>query len=99
MANIRFERPCSVCGVVKSLADFPRNRSRVDGHAADCKDCSARRLREYRATPRGQVATRESRRRSAERAAQAYDEAVAKLSPAEQEALGWTGPRYAAPTP
>ena len=34
------EKACRVCGVVKPLADYHRNRARPDGHRTECKDCA-----------------------------------------------------------
>lgn len=39
---------CSVCGVVKSLDDFHRDRNRSDGHRYRCKQCVSAHGRRYR---------------------------------------------------
>ena len=39
---------CSGCGVVKSLDDFHRNRTRSDGRAHRCKECVIAHTRRYR---------------------------------------------------
>ena len=39
---------CSGCGVVKSLDDFHRNRTRRDGRAYRCKECANAWQRRYR---------------------------------------------------
>lgn len=47
---------CSVCGVVKSLGDFHRNRSKPDGRRSDCKECVNTRCRRYREENRDKLA-------------------------------------------
>lgn len=39
---------CSKCGEVKSLSDFYKHKSTVDGHAKECKACAKARAKAYR---------------------------------------------------
>ena len=41
-------KSCRDCQMVKPLSDFPRNRSRPDGHGLYCKICFSIRYREHR---------------------------------------------------
>jgi Recombination endonuclease VII len=41
-------KACSDCHALKPLSEFPRNRSRPDGHGIYCKLCFAVRYREHR---------------------------------------------------
>lgn len=43
LAGVR--KRCPACGVVKSLSDFHRNRSRGDGHSDICKPCAIARVK------------------------------------------------------
>jgi 5-methylcytosine-specific restriction endonuclease McrA len=36
---VQESKPCRICGVVKPLSEFPRNRTRADGHDGRCKEC------------------------------------------------------------
>lgn len=49
-------RRCPRCEQVKPLAEFPRHRSRADGHAAHCFPCHRENVAAYRATPEGKAA-------------------------------------------
>jgi hypothetical protein len=42
------EKTCRDCDLTKPLSEFPRNRSRPDGHGIYCKLCFAVRYREHR---------------------------------------------------
>lgn len=50
------DKLCSICGMMKALVLFPRNRLARDGYKAACKDCNNARLAKYRASPRGWAA-------------------------------------------
>lgn len=39
MPKIQFTRVCPGCQTEKSLTDFPRNRSMVDGRGGYCRPC------------------------------------------------------------
>ena len=39
MPDLNTEKPCSTCGVVKSLDDFSFDRRRKDGRQARCREC------------------------------------------------------------
>lgn len=85
---IKFEKHCPACGLTHPITDFPRNRSKPDGRAEYCKACTARRMREYRATPEGGARARERVIRARARAKERYDAAVAELSPEDRARLG-----------
>lgn len=46
-----FVKPCTQCGEVKHLADFPPNRYRRDGRQSYCRDCLRLQARERRLDP------------------------------------------------
>lgn len=62
-----FDKRCSVCGALKALDDFHRNRHNKDGHSSACKDC---------ACARAQAWLRENKDRASQRA-RAYRQAHA----------------------
>jgi len=42
------EKKCTKCGKVKLLNKFDKNKKTSDEHAAECKECHAKRSKEYR---------------------------------------------------
>ena len=58
MSDSDVTKLCRDCGERKPLSDFPRNRSREDGHGIYCKFCYSIRYREHRE----RKAAREGRR-------------------------------------
>jgi hypothetical protein len=49
MQSLPPAKPCSKCGERKSLTDFPIDKRKRDGHAAECKACRNAASRTYRA--------------------------------------------------
>jgi hypothetical protein len=58
MSDSEPDKACRDCHLVKPFSEFPRNRSRPDGHGIYCKLCFAVRYREHRE----RKAAREGRR-------------------------------------
>jgi 5-methylcytosine-specific restriction endonuclease McrA len=48
------DKRCTKCGETKSLEEFPKNRSRPDGHHSWCKICNRQHVAAFKATERGQ---------------------------------------------
>jgi len=46
-------KTCTKCGEIKTLSAFSKHRLSKDGHAFQCKECNARRAKEWRSTPTG----------------------------------------------
>ena len=46
-------KACTRCGETKPLSAFSKHRLSSDGHAYQCKECNAKRAREWRKTPVG----------------------------------------------
>lgn len=54
----RAAKDCTACGEAKSLEDFPRDRTKPDGHRPRCRLCVNAGIRAYRATDAGRAASR-----------------------------------------
>lgn len=48
MDAVGLTKTCPLCGAAKSLGEFPKQKSRRDGHAAWCKPCHAAKSRAWR---------------------------------------------------
>lgn len=59
------EKRCTKCGVVKSLDEFYRNKSRRDGRSSRCKSCSGEESRNYYAAHPEKVRERDRKYRAA----------------------------------
>lgn len=67
MPKSHTHKKCPRCQQVLPLTDFTTCPTKKDGRAVHCRPCAAARIREYRATPEGLLATRASSRAYAER--------------------------------
>jgi len=57
------EKTCIRCGETKHVAEFRPDPTPSDGRGGTCRGCMAARLREFRKTPHGRMASRSTRRR------------------------------------
>src|SRR3954470_14095252 len=48
---------CKVCGDMKTLSQFQRNKATVDGHLDTCKECFGKRMKKGHAVKNGVTAS------------------------------------------
>lgn len=48
-------KKCTKCGIEKSFTDFPKDKSRKDGHYSYCKSCNSRNAKSYYEGRKGEI--------------------------------------------